>query len=133
MYASFLLTYSPSLSIISEQFDTPSNFHVEPESQLVALRPLVAQPGNISGLQYSRGIYGCEYAACYLDGKSIGACAAAVNSNAVGTSGAFPWPRKYKHTLALSGGGVLDGGSVDASGPVPPASIGGQDAVIAIQ
>src|SRR5579872_1303324 len=40
-YASFLLTYSPTQSVLWESYDTASGFHVEPESKLVALNPLV--------------------------------------------------------------------------------------------
>ena len=133
MYASFLLTYSRYQSMISEQFATPTGFHVEPESQLVPTTPLVLLPASISGLQHAPGVYGREFAACYLDGVPVGACASVVNSNTAGVSGAFPWPGKYAHTLVLSGSGVLDGGTVSASGPAPPAQIAGNEAVIAIQ
>jgi hypothetical protein len=131
MYSSFLLTYNPDTSMISERFASPSGFDVDPESQLVALNPLVSEPANVSGLLLSSGVYGREYGACYVDAVYIGKCAAVVNSETVGNIKAFPWPGKYRHTLVLTGGGVLDGGTMSTLGPPPPAQIDGEQGVIA--
>ena len=46
-YASFLLTYNPTTNILWEAFGTPSNFHVFPEQQLVAMNPKVSAPSDI--------------------------------------------------------------------------------------
>ena len=133
MTASYLLTYDPAYTIYSEKFATFSNFEIEPEAELVPEAPLVAQPSSISWLELANNVYGREYARCYLKGRYIGACAMAVNIDNVDYPHSFPWPGKYSHTLVLSGGGVLDGGTVSASGPAPPALIPGNDAVIAIK
>lgn len=126
--ASFLLTYNPATSILWEEFATTSGLHVEPEEQLVVLDPLVAAPTSVSALQQVGGAYGRQYAQCYYAGKFVGSCAVAVNPN--GSAATFPFPQ-YTHTLVLSGGGVIDGGTVSTSGPAPPISLPGYEAVIA--
>lgn len=133
MYASFLLTYNPATSAISEKFSTPSHLEVEPESGLVALDPLVAPPSDISGLMTAQNTYGRQYADCYLNGQAIGSCAAVVNADGPKHTHPFPWPGVYTHTLVLNGAGVLDGGTASATGPPPGPNINGTSAEIAIQ
>lgn len=133
MYASFLLTYNVTTSLISEKFSTPSHLEVEPESGLVALDPLVPSPSDISALGTAPYTYGRQYADCYLNGQAIGSCAAVVNADGPQKVHPFPWPGVYTHTLVLNGGGVLDGGTASATGPPPGANIAGTSAIIAIQ
>ena len=130
VYASFLLTYNPNTSVFWEYFLTHSGYHVEPESKLVPLSPVVAAPATVASLHLSTGVYGREYAACYLGGTAVGKCAVVVNSDASG-SHAFPY-HTYHHTLKLTGGGILDGGTVSTNGPAPPASVAATSAVIAL-
>lgn len=129
--ASFLLTYNPQTSIFWEEFATPSGFHVEPESQLVALNPVVAQPGSVSALQTSSGAYGREYRNCYYAGNYVGPCAVAVNSD-TSVQHLFPYPQ-YTHTLVLNGAGVLDGGTAAFNGPAAPMYMQPETAVVAFQ
>lgn len=128
-YASFLLTYNPQTSIIWEEFSTPSGFHVEPESQLVALDPTVPAPTDISGLLQTGGAYGRQYGECFVAGNYVGPCAVAVNPSS-SLSVPFPYPQ-YTHTLVLSGGGVLDGGTMATNGAAAPTYLGPTQAVIA--
>lgn len=130
-YASFLLTYNRAWSVLVEKFDTPSGFHVEPESELVATKPLVPEPTDISALLLTTGVYGREYGACYVKGAYVGPCAAVVNSDDKRVYHAFPWPGKYNHTLVLNGGGIVDGGTIATNGPAPSKKIRGEQAVIA--
>jgi hypothetical protein len=132
-YASFLLTYNPATSIISEKFTTPSHLSVFPEETLVALDPLVPSPANIDQLRTSTWIFGRQYASCYLQGSFIGACAAVVNPTDSAVPSPFPWPGVYTHTLVLSGAGILDGGTASVTGPPPSAVVLPATAVIAIQ
>jgi hypothetical protein len=129
VYGSFLLTYNPGTSILWEYFATNSGYTVEPESKLVALSPAVPAPNAVSALRTTTGTYGRQYGACYLAGVSVGRCAVVVNSDT--TSHAFPYTG-YHHTLALSGGGILDGGTVSATGSAPPSSLAPVSAVIAL-
>lgn len=129
VYASFLLSYDPATSVLWEQFATPSKLRVEPESQLVALDPVAGAPADIGGLLANGGTYARQYRRCYLGGRLVGACAAAVNPD--GVPHIFPYSG-YRRTLALSGGGVLDGGTVSAGGPAP-ANLPPLSAVIAFQ
>jgi hypothetical protein len=133
MYASFLLTYNLSTSIISEKFTTTSHMSVFPEETLVALNPLKALPANVDDLKTSQWTYGRQYAACYLWGQPIGSCAAVINADSKTYSHPFPWPGVYKHTLVLHGSGILDGGKASVTGPAPPAMVPGNSALIAIQ
>ncbi|MBV8147605.1 MAG: hypothetical protein JO092_00775, partial [Candidatus Eremiobacteraeota bacterium] len=73
VYASFLLSYDPGTSVLWEQFETPSRFHVEPESQLVALDPLSPSPREVSGLLTPSGAYARQYRRCYIAGRFAGA------------------------------------------------------------
>jgi hypothetical protein len=131
-YASFLLTYNPATSIMSEKFATPSNVGVFPEETFVALEPLIQSPYSIDDLKISKWTYGRQYAACYVWGVSIGACAAVVNADNKAKSHPFPWPGVYAHTLVLHGAGIFDGGSMSVNGPPPHALVSGASAVIAI-
>ncbi len=127
VYASFLLTYEADASVIWEEYRTPSGFRVEPESQLVATGPLRPSPVSVDGLQSAGGAYAREYARCYIADRFVGPCAAVVNPDAA----AHPFPlAQYHHTLSLTGGGILDGGTVAADGPPPPSSLPGASAVI---
>jgi hypothetical protein len=132
-YASFLLTYNPASSIISEKFSTPSNLSVFPEETLVALDPIIPSPSNVDQLRTSPWTFGRQYASCYLKGTFIGACAAVVNPTDAALSSPFPWPGVYAHTLTLSGAGVLDGGTASVTGPPPNSFVAPVSAVIAIQ
>jgi hypothetical protein len=116
-YASFLLTYRPTTAVIRTEFGTSSGLHVMPETGFVPLNPLVSAPSTIAGLQVSTNVYARKYSACYLRGVRIGACAVVVNADAF-SSHPFPFSG-YHHTLALSGGGVVDGGTASASGSAP--------------
>ncbi|MGZ3504334.1 MAG: hypothetical protein ACXVAM_08540 [Vulcanimicrobiaceae bacterium] len=129
--ASFLLTYDPSRAILAEEFQTTTQFHVMPESGLVPLNPLTAAPTDVSQLKTSTGAYGREFAHCYLRGTLVGACAVAISRD-YGASHPFPFSG-YRHTLVISGSGVLDGGTVSVSGPAPPSVMKPYTAVIAIK
>lgn len=127
--ASFLLTYDPNYAVLGEEYGTPSGLHVFPESQLVAMNPVVSEPSDISGLRTSTGVYGRQYGACYLKGKLVGACAVVVDRD-----GAEKFPYSgYTHTLTLSGNGILDGGTASASGPAPPSSMSIGQGIIAFK
>jgi hypothetical protein len=134
MYASFLLTYDPSRAIFSPKF-TPINngFFIQPENQLVALDPVVMQPSSIDQLNEGPNVYGRQYKNCYYAGQWIGACATVVNSDSGGKAHTMPWTNLYHHTLVLTGGDILDGGTASTNGPAPPALIPGTSAIIAIQ
>jgi hypothetical protein len=125
--ASFLLTYNPSTSVLGEQYATGTGFHVLPESQLVVLDPVGATPTSASSMIQTGGAYGRQYGQCYIAGSFVGSCAIAVNSSSSAVPNPFP---QYNHTLVVSGGGVLDGGTVAANGPAAPASLGGLEAEI---
>jgi hypothetical protein len=132
IYASFLLTYSPSSSVLWESLATTSGLHVFPETKLVPTSPYVAA-STVSALETSSGLYAQEYAACYLAGQSVGPCAVVVNPNSSGSL-AFPSLRHtYKHTMALSGEGVLDGGSVSVTGSAPPASVAPETGLVVLE
>jgi hypothetical protein len=130
--ASFLLTYDPTTSILMEFFGTSSSFHVEPETQLVALYPVVPTPSNVSSLKTASGAYGREYNACYLAGAFVGRCAVAINPSSFNTY-SFPFAGRYTHSLVLMGGGVLDGGSVATNGPPPPGQLTPRHSVVALR
>jgi hypothetical protein len=125
-YASFLLTYDPSRDVLWEMYSTPSGFHVLPESELVAVDPVVIEPTDVRSLQLTGGSYGREFSRCYLSGAYAGPCAAVINPSAA----AVPLPFvQYHHRLVLRGSGVVDGGSVSTMG-VATNTIGPNEAAI---
>ena len=132
IYASFLIGYGPSSSVLWEYFSTPSGLHVFPETELVPLNPLISSASSVSSFARG-GVYVREYASCYLNGSGVGHCAAVVNSSASSSYGMPSLSQSYSHTMSISGYGILDGGSVSASGPAPPSSLAPETGVILIQ
>ena len=128
--ASFLMTYDPNHSILQEEFATNTGLDVMPESELVPLDPVQTATSSITQLRTATGVYARQFNACYLRGSSVGACVVAVNNDDV--SERFPYSG-YTHTLAISGSGVLDGGSVSTSGGAPPTTLAPGAAVIAFK
>lgn len=108
IYASFLLTYDPSYAMLQEAFRTPSGFPIMPETGLVPMNP-VSTATSVSGYA-AGGVYMREFADCYYRGSRIGACAVVVNPSAASAN--IP-ANSYTHAMALSGGGVLEGGSAN--------------------
>jgi hypothetical protein len=99
--------------MLQEAFQSGTGFPVMPESGLVAENPVTAA-ASIAGYQAAGGAYFREFGACYYRGNFVNNCAVAVNP---GTA-TVPVPStSYAHSLVLSGGGVLDGGSVSFNGP----------------
>jgi hypothetical protein len=129
VYASFMLTFDPGTSVLYERFapSTSGGLTVYPESGLVPTNPVVSTPASIANLA-TGGVYAREFRECYYRGVEMGACAAVVNPTL--GSQRFPFTQ-YRHTLAFSGGGVLEGGSVNFKGAAPPARLAGASALIA--
>lgn len=117
IYASFLLTYDPNYSVFQESFVTPSTFKVMPETGFVPMSP-VSVPTSVTGLKTSTGAYLQRYNSCYYRGSYLGHCEIIVNPSTT-SSVAVPNPWGLRHSMALSGAGVLDGGIVSFGGSVP--------------
>jgi Hypothetical glycosyl hydrolase family 15 len=129
VYASFLLSYDPAYSVLWELYKGPSQFHVMPETQLVALRPRSAL-ASISDALTASGVYQREYAACYLAARNQGPCVIAVNPDTT----AHPLSlSSYHRSLTLTGGSVVDGGTALIGGTPPPAQLAPLSAIIAFQ
>jgi hypothetical protein len=112
-YASFLLTYDPNYSVYQVAFSTPSTFKVFPETGFVPMNP-ASTPASISSLMTSTGAYVQRYSACYYRASLIGQCEIAVNPGS--TTVSVPNPAGLAHSAVLSGGGVLDGGTMTFGG-----------------
>jgi hypothetical protein len=129
VYASFLLTYDLASSVLWEYYQGPTYVHIMPETQLVVLAPRSAVR-SVTDLRNASGVYERAYGSCYLAGRSVGPCVAAVNPDDQPHALDL---RGYSHTLQLSGGGVLYGGRVSNDGPSPPTQLAGLSAVIAFR
>ncbi len=116
-YASFLLTYDPNYSVFEESFTTPSAFKVFPETGFVPLSP-VSIPASVASLLTSTRAYEQRYNSCYYRGSSLGHCEIIVNPSTT-SSVSVPNPWGLRHSMVLSGNGVLDGGTASFSGGVP--------------
>lgn len=130
-FASYLLSYDPNTSIFESNFINKNDFNVMPESEIVALNPLTPAPLTAANLLTSTGVYGREYAACYLHGQYVGKCAAVVNADAF-HSYAFPYSG-YTRTMTISGGDVLSGGSISVNGSAPSGMMAPLAAVVAFK
>lgn len=130
VYASLLLTYDLSSTVLWEYYKTPSGEHVMPETQLVALDPIRTGIHTISQLRAVGGAYVREYRKCYIDGFAQGACVAAVNadstSHRMDLSG-------YSRILAIDGSGQFDGGKARVIRQNPPSVLNPGSAVIAFR
>lgn len=134
VFASFLLSYDPTLSVLAEQVATPSGVSVEPEAAFVPLQPVVPTPRDPSALRTQHGAYAREFRACSIHGTPVGRCAIVVNPSAFGMA-AFPYPGKYKHTLRIEGRGAIEGidtGRITIDPAAPPAALPPRGWVIAI-
>lgn len=126
IYASFLLTYDPNYAMMQTAFKSSHAFPVMPETGLVPMNP-VTTATSVTGYQRSGGAYMREFGACYYRGVNKGKCAVVVNP---GTSTVTVPTSAYGHSLTLSGGGVLDGGSVGFSGGRPTSLAPGSAAIL---
>lgn len=126
-YASFLLTYDPQYSVFQESFSTkPSTFKVMPETQFVPLDPVTA-PNDIAQLRDSSGAYVREYRYCYYKRTLLGGCKIVVNP---GDAPVAVSPGGYRHSMTLSGGGILDGGQVQFTADAPSTLNGKSGAIL---
>jgi hypothetical protein len=131
-YASLMLTYSVNSTTYFTYWKTNDSTQVEvyPETGIVPANPAVATPSDVSALK-DGGVYVREYKDCFYRGVDKGGCAFVVNST-TGTQTIPALSRSYSHSVTLSGGGVLEGGSVGFLGPVPK-SLASGSAVIEAQ
>lgn len=129
--ASLLLTFDPRTTMVHQAMQTASGVKLGPEVGLVAMDAASAAPSSIDALRTPGGAYAREYRACYVNGASVGPCAAVVNSN---ESGSVPFPLSgYSHTLVIKGSGVMDGGTISVSGPPPPSTLPAVTGVVAFK
>lgn len=129
--ASLMLAFDPLSTMVHQAMQTDSGVKLGPEVGLVALDPVTPTPQSVDSLRASGGAYAREYRACYLDGSSVGPCAAVVNSD---ENASVPFPLAgYRHTLVIKGSGVLDGGTVSVDGPAPPSTLPAVTGVVAFK
>jgi hypothetical protein len=128
IYASFLLTYDPNYSVFQESFTTPSTFKVFPETGFVPMSP-VTKPSVYTDLRTSTGAYMQQYNQCYYRGSLLGKCEIIANPGSSSVSVPNPWG--LHHSMVLSGGGVLDGGTATFGGSVP-STMGPQSGLILV-
>jgi hypothetical protein len=109
--SSWWLTYDPTYSVAGELMTSPGNVYVFAEQELVPTSPLQTATSAITQLKRSNGVYAREFAACYLSGVNIGACAAVVNP----TSSTLSIPslsKAYHRRLVLDNNNLYGGGKV---------------------
>jgi hypothetical protein len=126
-YASWLLTYDDTHSVIWENMYAPGPSRVEiyPEQALVPTNP-VDTPKHIWDLKRQGGAYAREFQRCYYQGKLLGVCAAVVNPsrNTVST------PTGYKEQVVLIGGNSLEGGTLEIQSSITTSLPSGSAAIL---
>jgi hypothetical protein len=109
--SSWWLTYDPTYSVAGELMSSNSDVYVFAEQELVPTSPLQTATSAITQLKRTNGVYAREFAACYLAGANIGACAAVVNP----TSSTLSIPslsKAYHRRLVLDNNNLYGGGKV---------------------
>lgn len=122
-FASFMLAWDPHYTVYQTAYkpNAPGQLHITPETGIVAHDP-VKDIRGVNDLRDSGGTYVREYRRCYYRSAAIGPCAFVVNSDQEPHAG----PKlgfASRHTIAVHGGMVLEGGTVSADGPQMPATI----------
>jgi len=125
-YASFLLGYDATSSVLWELYRGPSGLHVMPETALVPSQPS-SQAASIDAMRAPGGTYVRTYGACSLATRNEGACAVIVNPDQIAHPIALTG---YRRRLALQGSDVLDGGSASIVPGVPSELDGLSSAVL---
>ncbi len=116
-YASFLLSYDPTLAVYQTEYTTPSAFSVMPETGFVPLTPSTTASSSVATYAIGSGLYKRAWGDCHnRGGASIGGCAVVINENASGAALAVS-TGGLNHTMVLNGGGVYEGGTVSFNGP----------------
>jgi Hypothetical glycosyl hydrolase family 15 len=115
-YASFLLSYDATSSVLWELYRGPSGLHVMPEVQLTPMQP-VGRAVSMDAMRDPGGLYTRAYRSCPLAGRDEGPCEVVVNpdSQAHAIDSA-----SYHRRLALNGSDVLDGGTAVVVAGAPP-------------
>ena len=122
-FATLMLDYDPALTVYESLWAVgPSNLKVQPESEVVMLKPSLPTINVPADLLMTGGVYARRYEKCYVAGALIGPCAAVVNPR--GTAATYPFVAgKFNHTMVLQGSGIFDGATVSALGPAPGATL----------
>ncbi|HEV7179922.1 MAG TPA: hypothetical protein VGN11_08620 [Candidatus Baltobacteraceae bacterium] len=94
------------------EFNT-SNLAVWPEDGIYPTAPVETMSRSAGAISVEPGVWRREFSACYESGKPIGACAAVLNGSGGVVTVRPEWMRlQYHHTIALSGGDTLSGGTI---------------------
>ena len=101
------------------EFNT-NNLAVWPEDAIYPAGPLQTMSSNNSDLSVGSSVWRREFRSCYMNGSSIGPCAAVLNGSISPVVPSASWFRSgFHHAVTLRGGDALSGGSVDlTSAPV---------------
>ena len=117
VYASYLLLFDPTNSVLEEVFGSRTHVPIFPETTIVALDPAVTTLRDVNDLKTSGGAYARVYRACFWARKAIGSCAAIVNPS---SSRSVPNPLpQFHHALILQGGAITDSGKLRIDGTPP--------------
>lgn len=123
-FASFMLAWDPDYSIYQTAYKplTPGQLHITPETGIVAHDPLKRDVSGANDLRDPGGTYVREYRRCFYRQLPIGPCAFVVNSDNL-PHGAPKLSIAYRHTVAVNGGMVLEGGTLSTQGGQLPAVV----------
>jgi hypothetical protein len=112
--------------MFQEAFKSKYTFPVMPETGLVPMNPLSTET-DVDRYLRTGGAYMREFGNCYFRGVNQGPCAVTVNP---GTSTVSVPSGAYAHSMALSGAGVLEGGSASFNSPAPRSLAPGAGAIL---
>jgi hypothetical protein len=89
------------------------NLAVWPEDGLYPTQPVESMSAAPNDIAVAPNVWRREFKACYFERRPIGPCAAVVNGNTYAVTTHSNWfAQSYGHSVALSGGDALDGGTL---------------------
>jgi hypothetical protein len=127
-YASFMLVYDPSYSVLGVDTVLSDNEAVYPEIQLVPQQPLTTASTDVAVLLHN-GVYVREFASCSISSAPIGPCAAVVNSSTASAT-IPPLAQSYAHSIALDPQSLYGGGLARVVSGAPSSIAPGSAAIL---
>jgi hypothetical protein len=112
------LGYKEGFTAIWPDLETHTqNLPVWPEDLIYPSQPLQSMVTGHADLEIAYKVYRREFVKCYQKGVYFGRCASVVNGTDSAITVSSSWLQQtYHHSVSLSGGDVLSGGTANRSG-----------------
>ena len=108
------LGYSDGHTIVWPNLeDNTTNLAAWPEDMIYPAQPVESMTTGAADIAVASGVYRREFVQCFDNKNPIGQCAAIVNGSSVAVTVSSAWlHQSYGHVIALSGGDIVSGGTL---------------------